>query len=164
MELTKPQALQILRDSYWLYHRKKYPDFPDNLRAFPPAFSDKTANGLTKMVLAFLKYNNYLGERISVTGRYIQGKPSKLNAGETPGIVRESLPGKWIKPSMMPGSADLHAVVRGRFLAVEVKIGHDRQSPLQKEYQRQVERNGGIYLIAKSFAQFLTEFYKIFGR
>jgi hypothetical protein len=47
---------------------------------------------------------------------------------------------------------------------IEVKIGRDRQSEAQVEYQRQVEAAGGVYVIAKTFDGFLTwydEFVKV---
>jgi len=36
----------------------------------------------------------------------------------------------------------------GRFIAVEVKTGKDRQSKEQKEFQNDVIRRGGIYIVA----------------
>lgn len=49
------------------------------------------------------------------------------------------------------GSADILGLVRGGiFLAVEVKIGNDQQSPEQKNFERMIHRFGGIYILARS--------------
>ncbi|HJY63731.1 MAG TPA: hypothetical protein VJ455_06205 [Ignavibacteria bacterium] len=63
---------------------------------------------------------------------------------------------------MQPGTADISATIAGRSVKIEVKIGRDKQSQKQKEYQRQVEASGGLYFIAKSFDQFFTWYNELF--
>ncbi len=46
------------------------------------------------------------------------------------------------------GSADILALIRGRFICIEIKIGKDRQTIVQKAFEFQVQRAGGVYLIA----------------
>jgi hypothetical protein len=41
---------------------------------------------------------------------------------------------------------------------IEVKIGKDRQSEAQKKYQEDIERAGGVYLIARDFDSFVEWF------
>jgi hypothetical protein len=53
------------------------------------------------------------------------------------------------------GTADISATIAGKSVKIEVKIGSDRQSPAQHEYQKAVEQAGGIYFIASSFEQFM---------
>lgn len=49
------------------------------------------------------------------------------------------------------GCADICAILPdGKMLQVEVKAGKDRQSDDQKRFQAMIERNNGIYLIARS--------------
>jgi hypothetical protein len=64
---------------------------------------------------------------------------------------------KWVKSNMKKGSADISATINGRAVKIEVKIGKDRQSEAQKNYQAEIERAGGIYFIAKSFDDFLDK-------
>ena len=59
------------------------------------------------------------------------------------------------KIDLETGSADISAVVFGRAVKVEVKIGTDRQSEAQRCYQSAVERAGGLYFIAKDFNTFV---------
>lgn len=102
----------------------------------PKTYDPKTANGLTKMICDWIKYNGGQAERISTTGRYIVAQK------------------KWIKGSGTKGSADISATIQGKSVKIEVKIGKDRQSDDQKRYQEMIERAGGIYYIAKDFDSF----------
>jgi hypothetical protein len=63
--------------------------------------------------------------------------------------------GTWTKGTGTPGSADISATIYGRSVKIEVKIGKDRQSEAQKNYQAMIERSGGTYIIAKDFDSFL---------
>lgn len=49
-----------------------------------------------------------------------------------------------------PGGADLIGILRGRFIALEVKTQTGRQSVEQQRFQSLVESKGGIYLLARS--------------
>ncbi len=161
--LDRKHAHKRLRDLYLKNQKEKHPDIPDRLRPMPPSYSDKTSNGLTKAISDFLRFNSHQVERISVTGRYIKDKPTKLMAGDVAGMVPENVGGKWIKSSMTRGSADISATIQGLSVKIEVKIGRDRQSEAQKEYQRQVESAGGLYVIATSFNQFFGWYQSKFG-
>jgi len=48
-----------------------------------------------------------------------------------------------------PGIADLYAIKDGCGIWIEVKTAAGKQSAAQKEFQRQVESHGGIYLLAR---------------
>ena len=52
------------------------------------------------------------------------------------------------------GVADVLAVYKGRFLAIEVKIGKDRQSPEQQGFQANVEHCGAAYFVAHDYDSF----------
>ena len=49
-----------------------------------------------------------------------------------------------------PGIADLFAIRNGRGVWIEVKTATGRQSDKQKEFQKNIEHHGGIYIIARS--------------
>lgn len=110
-------------------------------------FSDKTANHLTKAIVAFLKLKGHMVWRQSSEGRYRPGKQY------TDVIGRTHLGRGQFLPGTNKGHADVCAIINGTFTAVEVKI-NDKQSPAQKAYQKEVEGNGGTYLIAKDFQSF----------
>ncbi len=113
-------------------------------------YNDKTANGLTQLVIRYIKFIGGQAERISTTGRPIDGTKVFQDA-----IGRTRMIGSvtWIPGSGRKGSADISATIAGRSVKIEVKIGRDRQSDNQKEYQAEIEQAGGIYLIATSFEQ-----------
>ncbi|QHJ84041.1 MAG: hypothetical protein [Caudoviricetes sp.] len=50
----------------------------------------------------------------------------------------------------IPGQPDIFMIYRGRFIGVEVKTKTGRQSEKQKQWQRNCERAGGIYILARS--------------
>ncbi len=144
-------SIKRLKDLYMIEHYKRLPNIPQNAR-FAPKFSDKTANGLTKCIITFLKLSSWQAERIGSSGRVIDRSKVVTNCiGQT----RRIGSAQWIKGSGTNGTADISATISGRSVKIEVKIGHDRQSDVQKEYQRQIEAAGGVYLIAKDFYSFL---------
>lgn len=49
-----------------------------------------------------------------------------------------------------PGIADIIGIYKGRFLAIEAKVGKNDQSPAQREFERSVKAAGGIYILAYS--------------
>ncbi len=151
----KSPALLDLKTLYLKEYYKKFSSIPENVR-FAPKYTDKTANGLTKCIIDWLKYNGHQAERIAVTGRYIDN--SKLEA-DCIGRVRRVGSGKFIPASMQKGTADISCTIAGRSVKIEVKVNKDKQSEFQKIYQKQVEMAGGVYYIAKDFNSFL-QWYK----
>lgn len=50
----------------------------------------------------------------------------------------------------LPGMADIGGILGGRAVEVEVKAAFGRQTEDQKNWQRAVERAGGIYILGRS--------------
>ena len=117
-------------------------------------YTDKTANGLTRCIIDYLEFNGCQAERISTTGRMVDNTKTFTNVL---GITKQIGSKKWIKGSGTKGSADISATINGKSVKIEVKIGKDRQSEHQKKYQESIEKSGGIYLIAKSFEDFIKQ-------
>jgi hypothetical protein len=145
-------ALTLLKELALVDNRRKFPRFPEHARVIDK-YSDKTANGLTKCIIDFIRFNGGQAERISVTGRYIDNSIIVTNYL---GNKKRIGSGQWIKPSMQSGTADISATIAGRSIKIEVKcnITKDKQRPAQKEYQKQIEAAGGIYLLISSFDDF----------
>ena len=122
-----------------------------------PVYSDKTANGLTKMVIDWITLNGGQAERISNMGRYIDSSKVVTNVlGQRMKIGS----GKFIPGAGTNGTADISAIVKGRSVKIEVKM-KDKQSDAQKKYQESVERAGGIYYIVRSFDEFIEKYYSL---
>lgn len=94
-----------------------------------------SANTLTKNIIETLNKLGCHAERVNNISRKIKGR--------------------YVKSNMMRGTADIHAIIKGRAVMIEVKIGKDTQSIYQKIYQKSVEKSEGIYYIAKDYKDFL---------
>ena len=135
------KPIQELKELALEYLRFKHPSIPKH--ALPtPKYSDKTANGLTKCIIDFIEYNGGQAERISVVSRKVAGK--------------------FVKSTMTKGTADISATIKGLSVKIEVKIGKDKQSEEQKQYEQSILNAGGYYFIAKDFDSFYKWYYNNF--
>lgn len=50
----------------------------------------------------------------------------------------------------LPGSSDIIAIIKGRFVGIEAKVGKDRQRENQANFAAAVRRAGGLYILARS--------------
>lgn len=150
------KGLAILRDLALQASRWKHPTMKEEWRC-THNYTDKTANGLTKCIIDFLRFNGYQAERINCTGRY---KDNTKVVTDVLGDMRHIGSMKWLPTSGQKGTADISCIVRGRSIKIEVKM-KDRQSPDQKKYQEEVERAGGLYWICRSFDEFLNYYNEL---
>jgi hypothetical protein len=151
--------LTLLNQLAFEKKKAQHPDIRPELLA-KPIYKDKTANDLTKSIIAWIQLNGGQAERISVTGRAIDHRHTYT---DVLGHRRQIGSLQWLTASMKKGSADISATIQGRSVKCEVKVQRDKQRPEQKEYQRQVEAAGGIYFIATSFEQFYNWYESIFN-
>jgi hypothetical protein len=102
-------------------------------------FTDKTANGLTNAIIYDI---------VNVCG----GAAYRINNGATydrakniyrAGVTKRGVP-------------DIIAVVDGRFIGIEVKIGADRQSSHQREVEAEINAARGVYFIAKTYEEYVS--------
>ena len=93
-------------------------------------------------------------ERISSQGQYREGAKIQVGTGEL--AHTKQLPGKWTPGQSTKGTADISATIRGRSVKLEVKFGKDVQSQVQKEYQASIEKAGGVYIIVRTFDEFVV--------
>ena len=154
----KNDALQILKEQSLAINKLKYPNLPDFARVCPK-YEDKTSNGLTKCIIHFIQFNGGQAERINCTGRAINKQTTYqdvLGHCRTIGSI------EYIKTTGTRGTADISATIKGRSVKIEVKIGKDRQSEAQKQYQVDIELSGGLYYIAKDFNSFYLWYLNTF--
>lgn len=122
-------------------------------------FSDKTANALTKSIIAWINLNGYQAERISTTGRWIDN--SKI-VTDVLGNRKKIGSGKYIKGTGTNGSADISAIIKslnGTVIPwkIEVKM-KDKQSEAQKRYEEHIMKAGGHYSIVHNFDEFMEQY------
>lgn len=118
-------------------------------------YSDTKANKLTSAIIDFIDYNGGLANRVSSAGRYIAGQTGSAKFGRF--TVKQGTTGKWVPGSTNKGTADIHAVMQGRHISIEVKIGADRMSHAQHKEKARIEAAGGLYLVAKNMATFIEQ-------
>jgi hypothetical protein len=146
--MVQSKAVQVLKEMELSEFKRRYPENP-----YPIAKKYKVskANGLTQAIIKLIKLSGFQAERISTSGRVIDQSKVVTNVMGQRYRIGSS---KYIPGTGTKGSADISATISGRSVKIEVKIGADRQSPAQKQYQQDIERAGGVYVIASSFDQF----------
>ena len=142
-----------------LYLKNKlenYPSFIGRENCIPPADTKEAgANDLTRLVIDFIIFNDGQAERISSMGRYIDGTKQVTDCR---GRKRTIGTGKYVKSTTTNGTADISATIKGRSVKIEIKWKKDTQSDNQKKYQQSIEKSGGIYIIIKTFDDFIDWF------
>lgn len=134
------QKLIALKDAY---QTTRYPNVPANFRP-KPKYEDRTANGLTRCILDFVKFSGGFATRIQSQGQY------------RPGVVGRK--GTYTYGTTRKGTADIHAIINGFHLSIEVKVGKDRMSDAQRQMQADIQKAGGHYYVARTFQDFYDWF------
>ena len=136
-------------------HQQKFKDHPHcetRKELFPTRpFTEKGANELTRSIEAFIRYTGNYADRINNTGIY----DAKLK--------------KFRKSNTRRGIADVMATKRiehqGRYfaitVAIEIKYGNDKLSEYQLRIKDDIERAGGVYLVARTWEQFINDWNQI---
>ncbi|MCK9370259.1 VRR-NUC domain-containing protein [Candidatus Dojkabacteria bacterium] len=101
------------------------------------------SNELTSSIIDFLLRNRFFAWRQNTTGVY---DPKN----------------KFFRPASITGVSDIIAIrpQDGRFVAIEVKIGHDKLRESQIAFLGSVERAKGIAVVVKTFDEFLDIYNK----
>ena len=63
----------------------------------------------------------------------------------------------WRKSGTTKGIADVQVTYKGKTFNLEIKVGKDRQSEVQKEVERKIKAAGGHYAIINCFDDFLRQ-------
>ena len=134
---VRPKTTRQLSDYKSEQNLTKYPGMPPS--AVPKgSFSDSNANELTKCIIYDIEnVLEGLALRINNTGIY-DPRTKRFRKSHT----RKGIP-------------DIIAVIDGKFLGIEVKYGSDRQSPEQKEIEKDIISAGGIYFVAKTYSGYV---------
>ncbi len=148
------------RDRYNAAHRsnfqRAYPQaWKDGHYAPPPMPKIKTANGLTKFITNFLLWSGHHGERTNNMGVPVKKFRPKFNiwSGQTE-MLNNGI--EWRNGNGTKGSSDIKGHINNpkhQFpipIYVEVKIGRDKMSNDQKEYQHNVTKSAALYCVVKT--------------
>lgn len=108
-----------------------------------------TSNGITRAIINFLIWSGHDANRMTSAGRIAPGL--ERQASGTLLTVK-----KFIPSGTRKGTADIHAIINGRHVSIEIKIGRDKQSEAQLKEQARVTRAGGIYVVIKTIEEFFA--------
>lgn len=145
----KPESVKELERLANEREFARYPNFPYPVKT---SYRDDTANGLTKCVIIWLKLHGCQAERINTTGRMID---ERYNVEDVTGRTCQIGSVRWVYSTTTNGSADISAIIKGRSVKIEIKVGRDVQSDAQRRYQQEVEAAGGVYLLVHNFTEFV---------
>lgn len=155
---TKPQAVKELEELADIENQRKHPHTPA-MYLGESKYRDDTANGLTRCIIDYIKLHGGQAERVNSMGVPID---TRREVTDIIGHRRTIGSVQWRPSGATIGSADISATIRGRSVKIEVKIGKDRQSEAQRQYQQAVEQAGGVYYIAKDFTSFVAWYQRTF--
>lgn len=130
--------------------RIKYPNMPEAALYVKP-FKASKANELTRSIETFIKLTGHVADRINNGAVYDKAK----------GVYRSGSVRKGIADIMATKRIEHQGRVFGVTVAIEVKIGRDRQSEHQKAFQAEIERGGGVYIIARDWDGFYRDWEAI---
>mgnify|MGYP007082186652 CR=1 FL=1 len=138
-----------LRQLRYQHHVRQYPNAANDglleyVKKHP--YKANNANRLTACICDWINFSGGCATRINTTGTM-----RKIN-----GVM------KWTKGSTRKGTADIHAIIGGRHVSIEVKFGKDRMSDDQIKERERIETAGGIYYIAKDMESFVTWYRQTF--
>lgn len=137
------------KTAYEAYQLKTYPASSKDFGTLPVKYPDTTkSNGLTNMILNYLKWNGWRATRINTMGRLIDA-PEKQESGIS--LITK----KYIHSSTRKGTADISATIKGRSVMIEVKVGRDKPSQYQLDEQKREQDAGGYYFFVHNPEEFL---------
>ena len=133
----KPDSVKRLEVEYF-EHKYRNSTIPQQCR-FKRSFRDDTANGLARCIEAWAKIHGAFYQRQNSQGQY----DSRLKM--------------WRKSGTTKGIADVQVTYKGRTYNLEIKVGKDRQSEVQKEVEQRIKAAGGHYAIIHCYDDFLRQ-------
>lgn len=142
-----------------IYREQQAPSMNPNY-IIETKFKETCANDIEKAIEKFAIMAGFLAERTKTVGRKMPAKVIQTAHG-TLTVSKE----KFVTSTSRKGSSDMKLLIPEiGYVACEIKYGKDTQKDNQKEYQRDVEKNGGIYIIVKTFEEFLVWYVQRKGR
>ena len=141
--MTPREAYNAAHETFF---KTQYPNAYKDGHYSPPNYPkvDK-ANGLTQWIVNYLTWSGMYGNRINTQGQFMteRYKGRIVSSGFRPSSTRR-------------GTADIHCIISGRHVSIEVKVGRDRVGPEQLKEAERVRRSGGIYQVIHNPEEFLA--------
>lgn len=94
-------------------------------------------NGITSGIRGYLQHLGYESWRINVMG------------------IFDQVHKRWRKSGSSIGVFDIHTIIKGRSIWIDIKKGNDKPSPEQLLFKEHVEKQGGIAMFIGSVDEFV---------
>lgn len=159
MAKKKPiTPLNVLTEMDAIQRRLDSPSIPEHY-IVGTKYTENNANDIEKAIERFARIVGFHAERTKTQGR-------KMDAvwKDVPGGRMQVSKEKFVTSTSRKGSSDMKLLIQGVLITAEIKYGKDTQKADQKKYQQDIERNGGIYVIFKTFEDFLIWYVGRYGR
>ena len=161
MNSTRPEWKKVYKELGATFLYKRSPSFylsVENAKRHIDIPKVSTSNGLTQAICNFIKWKGYYSNRINTQGQVRVQKTTGYNPfAKDLGQQRQV---KFTHSTTRKGTADIDAIICGRPVKIEVKIGRDKLSDHQIKEKARVEGAGGIYYVAKT----MEDFYEWYNR
>lgn len=145
-------TLRELTQAVWEEKLSRYPYSALRREAFLPLpFIASSANSLTRSIEAFIRITGHYCDRINNVGIYDK-RTGKYRSGGTR---------KGISDIMATKKVEYDDRIYGISVAIEVKWGKDKMSHDQMKIKAEIESTGGVYIIARTWEQFIQEWNQI---
>lgn len=119
----------------------------------PYHYKQNSSNGLTRCIIDAINLTGGFATRRNNAGTFREGKTIKRDFGMNAIKERSTYTFNGTR-----GVEDIDAFYNGVNVKIEVKYGKDRMSEAQRTYQRNLEKVGGIYIVARNLEDFWVEF------
>lgn len=123
--------------------------------------SERKANGLTQIIMKFLKLKGHYANRVNTQGQLRGAKISRYEAYTNKAVYGNEA--RWVKGQTTRGTPDIDAIIYGRAVQIEVKVGKDQMSEHQIKQQYAIEAAGGLYFVARDMQSFYDWYYLNFA-
>lgn len=158
MAKKKVTALSVLSEMDAIQRRLDSPSIPDRY-IVGTKYKETNANDIEKAIERFAKITGFLAERTKTQGRMMDAKYVDTVYGRV-----QTSAAKMVTSTSRKGSSDMKLLINGNPIACEIKFKRDKQSEVQSQYQKDYEASGGVYIIVKTFEDFLVWYVKRYGR
>jgi len=118
-------------------------------------YKDTTANGLTRCIYDWLKFQCHYVNRINTQGQ-ARVEKVELAFGNSRNLVH------WTQGQTNLGTADIDSIINGKPVKIEVKIGKDKMSEDQHKEKTRIEKADGFYFVARDMESFITWYQQTF--
>lgn len=155
------KPLDHLKELMREQQRKRYPSIAEHQLPIPNVW--QTAKPEKRELKRICAYINLCKGVAQITNSSAKRVDNRTSYTDGVGFTRTIGSVEYRRGDLRPGTSDITATWQGKSWAIELKRiyknGKDRQSDAQKDFQRDWEASGGVYVIVNSF----EDFYERYG-